>query len=104
MNSRSSTSARIAAGATYIDWRALVDLLKKYRLNAVAVRGATAEMIDAIKARGLALDDGAGGDRAREDVAAASAAVTIAPVQAARPRRPPSRCRRRRRKRWRCRR
>jgi septum site-determining protein MinC len=68
-------------GPTYIDWRALVDLLKKYRLNAVAVRGATAEMVDAIKARGLALDDGAGGDRAREDVAAASAAVTIAPVQ-----------------------
>ena len=65
---------------TYIDWRALVDLLKKYRLNAVAVRGATADMIDAIKARGLALDDGAGGDRAREDVAAASAAVTTAPV------------------------
>ena len=70
---------------TYIDWRALVDLLKKYRLNAVAVRGATADMIDAIKARGLALDDGAGGDRAREDVAAASAAVTIAPVSAPAP-------------------
>jgi septum site-determining protein MinC len=78
----------IAAGATYIDWRALVDLLKKYRLNAVAVRGATADMVDAIKARGLALDDGAGGDRAREDVAAASAAsaaVTTAPVQASAP-------------------
>jgi septum site-determining protein MinC len=75
----------IAAGATYIDWRALVDLLKKYRLNAVAVRGATANMVDAIKARGLALDDGAGGDRAREDVAAASAAsaaVTIVPAPA----------------------
>ena len=70
---------------TYIDWRALVDLLKKYRLNAVAVRGATAQMTDAIKARGLALDDGASGDRAREDVAAASAAVTIAPVQASAP-------------------
>jgi septum site-determining protein MinC len=73
---------------TYIDWRALVDLLKKYRLNAVAVRGATPEMSEAIKARGLALDDGAGGDRAREDVAAAtaaSAAVTIAPVQQAAP-------------------
>ena len=75
----------IAAGATYIDWRALVDLLKKYRLNAVAVRGATPDMVDAIKARGLALDDGAGGDRAREDVAAASAAVTIAPVQLSAP-------------------
>jgi septum site-determining protein MinC len=74
----------IAAETTYIDWRALVDLLKKYRLNAVAVRGATPAMSEAIKARGLALDDGAGGDRAREDVAAAtaaSAAVTIVPVQ-----------------------
>ena len=73
------------AGATYIDWRALVDLLKKYRLNAVAVRGATPDMVDAIKARGLALDDGAGGDRAREDVAAASAAVTIVQAQAPAP-------------------
>jgi septum site-determining protein MinC len=74
----------IAAETTYIDWRALVDLLKKYRLNAVAVRGATPGMSEAIKARGLALDDGAGAERAREDVAAAtaaSAAVTIAPVQ-----------------------
>jgi septum site-determining protein MinC len=73
----------IAAETTYIDWRALVDLLKKYRLNAVAVRGATPAMSEAIKARGLALDDGAGGDRAREGVAAASAAsaaVTIVPV------------------------
>jgi septum site-determining protein MinC len=75
----------IAAETTYIDWRALVDLLKKYRLNAVAVRGATPGMSEAIKARGLALDDGAGAGRAREDVAAAtvaSAAITIAPVPA----------------------
>jgi septum site-determining protein MinC len=79
----------IAAESAYIDWRALVDLLKKYRLNAVAVRGATPEMSEAIKARGLALDDGgAGADRAREDVAAAaaaSAAVTIVPVPAPAP-------------------
>jgi septum site-determining protein MinC len=65
----------------YIDWRALVDLLKKYRLNAVAVRGAAPAMTGAIKALGLALDDGAAGaERAREDVAAATAAVTIAPA------------------------
>jgi septum site-determining protein MinC len=83
----------IAAETAYIDWRALVDLLKKYRLNAVAVRGATPEMSEAIKARGLALDDGAAGaDRAREDVAAATAAsaavnaaVTIVPVPAPAP-------------------
>ena len=76
----------IAADTAYIDWRALVDLLKKYRLNAVAVRGATPEMAEAVKALGLALDDGAAGaGRAREDVAAATAAgaaVTIAPAPA----------------------
>ncbi|WP_313702914.1 septum site-determining protein MinC [Massilia sp.] len=71
----------LAAGTAYIDWRALVDLLKKYRLNAVAVRGATPEMAEAVKALGLALDDGAGADRAREDVAAATAA-TAAPTPA----------------------
>jgi septum site-determining protein MinC len=79
----------IAAETTYIDWRALVDLLKKYRLNAVAVRGAAPAMSDAIKARGLALDDGAGAERAREDVAAATAAtaaaVMIVPVPPAQP-------------------
>jgi septum site-determining protein MinC len=75
----------IAGETTYIDWRALVDLLKKYRLNAVAVRGATPAMFDAIKARGLALDDGAGAERAREDVAAATAAVTVVPVPAPAP-------------------
>ena len=76
----------IAAGTAYIDWRALVDLLKKYRLNAVAVRGATPEMADAIKALGLALDDGAGASRAREDVAAATAATAApAPVPAPAP-------------------
>jgi len=79
----------IAAETPYLDWRALVDLLKKYRLNAVAVRGATPEMAETVKALGLALDDGAGADRAREDVAAATAAVSfvaspapIAPVVA----------------------
>ena len=47
-----------------IDWRALVALLKKYRLNAVAVRGASGAMFDAIKAAGLSLDDGSSGVRA----------------------------------------
>ncbi|MDB5791368.1 MAG: putative septum site-determining protein MinC [Massilia sp.] len=78
----------IAGETAYIDWRALVDLLKKYRLNAVAVRGATPKMADAVKAMGLALDDGAGAARAREDVAAAtaaSAAVTPAPAPASAP-------------------
>ena len=74
---------------SYIDWRALVDLLKKYRLNAVAVRGATPTMADAVRALGLALDDGAAGaGRARVDVAAASPAAPVvqaAPAPAAQP-------------------
>jgi len=55
----------IAAGAPPIDWRALVELLRRYRLNAVAVRGATPQMADAIRARGLSLDSGGGGSSAR---------------------------------------
>jgi septum site-determining protein MinC len=57
----------IAAGAAPIDWRALVDLLRKYRLNAVAVRGASPEMADAIRARGLSLDDGSSGVKPRDE-------------------------------------
>lgn len=52
-----------AGAAPAIDWPALVALLKKYRLNAVAVRGATPEMADAIRAHGLSLDDGTSGVR-----------------------------------------
>jgi septum site-determining protein MinC len=53
----------IAAEKPPIDWRALSTLLKKYRLNAVAVRGALPEMAPSIRAAGLFLDDGASGDR-----------------------------------------
>jgi septum site-determining protein MinC len=60
----------IAAGAPPIDWRALVELLRKYRLNAVAVRGATPEMADAIRARGLSLDDGSSGAKPRDEAPA----------------------------------
>lgn len=56
--------AAIALDAPRLDWAALVTLLKKYRLNAVAVRGASPAMIDAIRAQGLALDDGSSGVRA----------------------------------------
>jgi len=55
-----------ATAAPAIDWPALVALLKKYRLNAVAVRGAGPEMAEAIRAHGLALDDGSSGVRAPE--------------------------------------
>jgi septum site-determining protein MinC len=85
----------IAVGSPPIDWRALVDLLRKYRLNAVAVRGATAEMGDAIRARGLSLDAGSSsGAKPREEIDAApslaprgapavAAAAVQAPAQAA---------------------
>jgi septum site-determining protein MinC len=72
----------IAGEVPHIDWRGLVDLLKRYRLNAVAVRGATPAMADAIRARGLALDDGASAARPRS---AAPAAAVPAPAPAAAP-------------------
>jgi septum site-determining protein MinC len=73
----------IAAEAAPIEWAALVDLLKKYRLNAVAVRGYAPAMADAIRAHGLALDDGSSGARALGG--AAPQAVAAAPVAAPAP-------------------
>lgn len=78
--------AAIAHEAPVIDWPALVALLKKYRLNAVAVRGAGPEMADAIRAHGLSLDDGSSGVRApetKEVQAAPAPAPEPAPVPAA---------------------
>ncbi|MDB5933956.1 MAG: cell division protein FtsZ [Massilia sp.] len=81
----------IAEGAPPIDWRALVDLLKKYRLNAVAVRGATPDMADAIRARGLSIDDGSSGAKPRADAEApAAAAAAPQPAPAAAPQAAPS--------------
>lgn len=81
--------AAIAPGAPRLDWAALVALLKKYRLNAVAVRGASPAMIDAIRAQGLALDDGSSGVRAGGHAApppaAEPAAAAPAPVAAPAP-------------------
>lgn len=77
--------AAIAHEAPTIDWPALVTLLKKYRLNAVAVRGASPDMADAIRAHGLSLDDGSSGVRAPEAKgvpAAAAPAPTPAPEPA----------------------
>ncbi|KFI05178.1 septum site-determining protein MinC [Massilia sp. BSC265] len=70
-----------ATAAPAIDWPALVALLKKYRLNAVAVRGAAPEMADAIRAHGLSLDDGSSGVRAPE-AKELPAAPTPAPAPA----------------------
>ena len=73
----------IAADVPYIDWAMLVDVLKKYRLNAVAVRGATPAMADAIRARGLSIDDGSSGARPRDDAAPAPAAQAAPAAPAA---------------------
>jgi len=70
--------AGIADVAAQVDWPALVALLKNYRLNAVAVRGAPAALHEAIRSHGLFLDDGSSGTRApaaREDAPAAPAPV-----------------------------
>ncbi|ATQ73514.1 septum site-determining protein MinC [Massilia violaceinigra] len=74
----------LAENAPRIDWDKMVSLLKKYHLNAVAVRGAPAAMHDAIRARGLSLDDGASGDKERAEaaVAPAPAAAAQAPATA----------------------
>lgn len=76
--------AAIAHEATAIDWPALVALLRKYRLNAVAVRGAGPEMAEAIRAHGLSLDDGSSGARASEREQA-PAALEPAPAPAPEP-------------------
>jgi septum site-determining protein MinC len=75
----------IGAGNPRIDWLALVALLKKYRLNAVAVRGAVPAMEAAVRDAGLFLDDGSSGDRAREVAPEAAAAPTPAPTVAPTP-------------------
>lgn len=75
----------IAADLPYIDWAMLVDVLKKYRLNAVAVRGATPAMAEAIRARGLSIDDGSSGARPRDEAAATQASAAPAPALAPAP-------------------
>ncbi len=69
----------IAEIAPVIEWDKLVAVLKKYRLNAVAVRGATLAMGDGIRAHGLSLDDGVSGIKPREE-SEAPAALTAAPA------------------------
>ena len=71
----------IAMEVDHIDWGQLVDVLKKYRLNAVAVRGATPAMAEAIRARGLSIDDGSSGAKPRDEAELAPA--SLAPAAAA---------------------
>jgi septum site-determining protein MinC len=66
-----------------IDWPQLISLLKKYRLNAVAVRNAPADMEEGILASGLSIDQMVA---ARQEPAAAPPpppAPIAAPVKAA---------------------
>jgi len=69
----------IADSAPVIEWDAMVAVLKKYRLNAVAVRGASAAMGDAVRAAGLSLDDGVSGIKPREE-SEAPPALTAGPA------------------------
>jgi septum site-determining protein MinC len=75
--------AAIAHESPAIDWPALVALLKKYRLNAVAVRGAAPVLDDAIRAQGLSLDDGTSGVRAPETKDVPDTAASVASGTAA---------------------
>ncbi|WP_413673086.1 septum site-determining protein MinC [Massilia cellulosiltytica] len=74
--------AGIADDAAHIDWEALVALLRKYRLNAVAVRGAPAALHDVIRAHDLFLDDGTSG---LQTSAGREREMPAAPVEAAEP-------------------
>ena len=78
--------ASIAHEAAQIDWEALVALLRKYRLNAVAVRGAPAALHDAIRAHDLFLDDGTSGlqtgSRERDSAPAPAEAAVPTPAPA----------------------
>ncbi len=72
--------AALPPGCDQIDWVALVALLKKYRLNAVAVRNAPPPMHDDIVAHGLSLDCGG---RARAPLAVVAAPPAVATTAAA---------------------
>jgi septum site-determining protein MinC len=72
----------IGEQGAFIDWASLVSLLKKYRLNAVAVRGAAEHMFDAIRQQGLSLDDGG---KPRETAELVPADDAAPPAQAAAP-------------------
>jgi septum site-determining protein MinC len=77
--------AAIAEAETAIDWAGLVALLKKYHLNAVAVRGALPGMEAAIRALGLSIDDGGGKPREPAAPVAAPAAEPVAAAPAPAP-------------------
>jgi len=75
----------LAPGCERIDWAGTIALLKKYRLNPVAVRNARPDMIEEIAAHGLSLDTGKRDDSAAAPVVASPpepAAPVVAPPPA----------------------
>jgi septum site-determining protein MinC len=82
--------AAIADDAMGVDWPALVTLLKRYRLNAVAVRGAPAAAHGTIRSHGLFLDDGSSGSTGGRERAAAVPEAAPAPAPAPVPAAPPA--------------
>ena len=68
------------AGTT-IDWAGIASLLKSYRLNAVAVRNATPDMVSEIAAHGLSID-GSVKQRSEDVEAAQESEITNTPQQA----------------------
>jgi septum site-determining protein MinC len=76
----------LAPGCARIDWASVITLLKKYRLNPVAVRNAAPDMIEDILAQGLSLDSGKrDAEPAPAAPASASASAAAAPAPAATP-------------------
>ncbi|KQZ38871.1 septum site-determining protein MinC [Duganella sp. Root1480D1] len=68
----------LAPGCERIDWAATIALLKKYRLNPVAVRNAKPDMVEEIQQHGLQLDSG----KREEAPVAAKPAPAPAPAPA----------------------
>lgn len=73
----------LPAGGAAIDWGGLIALLKKYRLNPVAVRNAAPEMGAAIAAHGLSLETAAPQRAEAEAPKKAAPAPAPAPAPAA---------------------
>ena len=74
--------AALAPDCGAIDWAGLIGLLKQYRLNPVAVRGAAPEMADAILALGLSLDSGS---KPRDEAETPAPAVLVVAPPAPQP-------------------
>ncbi|NYE62908.1 septum site-determining protein MinC [Duganella sp. 1224] len=70
--------AGLPAGCEPVDWGGLIALLKKYRLNPVAVRNAPPEMAAAIAAHGLSLETASA--KPKEEAPAAPSAAPAAAV------------------------